>query len=225
MPADLLPIDDDATVWSVPRDHLATALAQRPLLVLLHGYGANERDLAGLIPLLADRYLVASVRAPLPIPAMPGGRAWFPLNVQDLNNPDPALANAASAGVLRWLETVQSQSRTSMPVGLLGFSQGGSIALQLLRHRPEDFTCAVVLSGFVVPGLLSGDTALEQIRPPVFWGHDDADPIIPPAAVDRLGAFLRGHTDLTARKYSGVGHGIGEPEMRDVLDFLHQRLR
>lgn len=220
----LLPVDASAVVWSVPAHQRDQALASRPLLVLLHGFGASERDMAGLFEVLGQDYVIASLRAPLPIGGMPGAHAWFPLDPQQLANPDAALADAATRGVLRWLEHTHSRVRSPGPVGLLGFSQGAAMSLQLLRHQPETFTCAVLLSGFAIPGLHSGDTALAQIRPPVFAGHDPADPVIPPVATERLGAFLREHTTVTARTYPGVGHGITAEEMDDVVDFLGAHL-
>ena len=53
-------------------------LATRPLVVLLHGWGADERDLAGLVPALPAEPVYASLRAPLPLPG--GGFGWFPLS-------------------------------------------------------------------------------------------------------------------------------------------------
>src|SRR5699024_1283645 len=41
----LLPLDADAVVWNVSRGELAEAVASRPLVTLMHGFGANERDL------------------------------------------------------------------------------------------------------------------------------------------------------------------------------------
>src|SRR5690606_10700549 len=64
---DALTLDDGLTLWSPEaRDGM-------PLLVLLHGYGADENDLFGLIPYLPDGIAVASVAAPLaPQWPMPG---------------------------------------------------------------------------------------------------------------------------------------------------------
>ena len=104
------------------------------------------------------------------------------------------------------------------------FSQGAAMCLQMLRHQPETFACAALLSGFVVPGLYSGDEALAQIRPPVFTGADPADPIIPPQASERLHVFAREHTTLTAKSYPAVGHGISPAELHDVVTFLGEHL-
>ncbi|UFU08117.1 alpha/beta hydrolase [Ruania halotolerans] len=223
----LLAVDEEAVLWSVPRGELPTALAHRPLLVLMHGYGADERDLTGLLRTITSSDpgvsgpVVASLRAPLP--AGPGF-AWFPIeDVTRAGSPDPALAAAATAGVMRWLERTQALARTHGPVGLLGFSQGGAMVTHLLRHHPELFACGVVLSGFTVPGLVGGDEALAQIRPPVFYGRGSADPLIPPAAIERTTAFLTAHTRLTSRVYP-VGHGIAPAEVDEVIAFLTTHL-
>lgn len=222
----VLPLDHGAVRWSVSPAELDAALASRPLVVLLHGFAAHEGDLASLAHVLPATPVYASLRAPLPVSGMPGGWAWFPLMLsEDAVDGDPRLADAAARGVLRWLESVQSRVRLPGPVSLLGFSQGGALALQLLRHEPETFACGVLLSAFAVPGVVEGDEALAQIEPPLFWGHDVADPVIPAEAVARLRSFASGHTSLTERRYPGAGHGITAAEAADVGAFLDEHAR
>lgn len=217
-----LPVDSAATVWSVARTELPEALDRRPLLILMHGYGSHEHDLAALGAHLDPAPVIASLRAPLP--AGPG-YAWFPItDPTRAGNPDLDLANAATAGVLRWLEEVQALVRTPGPVALLGFSQGGAMATHLLRHHPELFTCAVALSAFTVPGLVGGDQALAEISPPVYWGRGLADPLIGAEAIDRTEQFLSAHTTLTTRTFAGLGHGVSGEEIAEVAQFLRTHL-
>lgn len=215
-----LPISDAATWWSVPPSAVGAAIAARPLVVMLHGWGADERDLAGLVPALPGDLLYASLRAPLPLPGR--GFGWFPLTLTtaELGVPDTSLADAAARGVLTWLDRTLARARTHREVALLGFSQGAATALQVLRHAPELVSGAALLSGFAVPGLVAGDEALSQIRPPVLAGHDPADPVIPATATERLQSFLAGHTAVDARTYPGAGHGITTGEAADVGAFL-----
>lgn len=208
----VLPVDDAATVWVRPW----RADAQ-PLLLLMHGYGADQRDLVPLAQVFPAEYAVASIRAPLPLPQ--GGHAWFPIG-GDPGTPPLAVADAATAGVLAWLESAGAAERTG-PIVAAGFSQGGAMVTHLLRHAPESFAAGVVLSGFSVPGSVDGDARLARLRPPVFWGYDPTDPIVPGVAFGRTRAFLSDHVRLTERTY-GVGHGIGMDELADVAAFLAQ---
>src|ERR1043165_5086340 len=46
-----------------------------PLVILLHGYGSNERDLFDFRRFFPKTYMVISVRAPYTVPG--GGYQWF----------------------------------------------------------------------------------------------------------------------------------------------------
>ena len=59
-------------LWSKPEQERAG----KPLLVLLHGYGANEQDLLSLADMLPQDFAVASVARPASpwARALPGSR-------------------------------------------------------------------------------------------------------------------------------------------------------
>ena len=202
-------IDADIVQWTRP----AAERAGTPLLVALHGVGSNERDLLGLAPALPAAWTVASLRAPMP---WGPGWSWYPLGTPG----SPALepVDEAVAGVLDWIDSVAAEHPR---IGLLGFSQGGSMALQLLRARPGAFAFAVSLSGFVVPGVAdSRDEAVAAVRPRVFLVHGDLDPVIPPEATARTQAWAAAHTDLTDRSYAGLPHAVSAEELADVAAFV-----
>lgn len=204
-------IDDALTRWS------AGERAGRPLLVLLHGYGADENDLFGLVPYLPDGLAVASVAAPLTPPWPMPGRSWYPID--SLNTRDAAGITLAAEGLLRWLDAVAADAAH---VALLGFSQGAAVALQALRLAPERIDAVVVLSGYAAPGDLPNDAALQERRPPVFWGRGSRDDVIPPNLIDHTAQWLPSHAELSGRVYPGLTHSISEQELSDVDVFLSQ---
>ena len=205
-------IDESAVVWSAPERERAG----RPLLVLLHGYGSHEGDLFGLSPHLPLSPVIASLRAP----NVEGpGYSWFPLAGVSSASERLDAANSAARAVLAWLDTTQSTS-----VGLLGFSQGGALALQLMRLAPERFDYVVQLSGFALEGSLPGDAVLADSRPPVFWGRGTADQVIAGAFIEQTDAWLPGHSTLTERIYEDLPHGISQAELTDVNAFIQQHL-
>jgi len=221
-------VDSTRIRWSIPEGERARALAERPLLVLLHGYGSNADDLFGLVPNLPSEFVVASIEGLEP--AGPGW-AWFPLSVDPVTGDlvrDVTLAEEAAQSVLAWVDGLAEEYPDNPGVHVLGFSQGGAMALELLRHRPHDIESVVVLAGFALPAesapARARDSALAEARPPVFWGRDPNDPVISPAMIDVTRRWLPEHADLTARLYSGVGHGINLDELEDAAAFLADRL-
>lgn len=212
--ADIPALDDSVALWSAePADR-----AGRPLLVLLHGYGADERDLFGLAAYLPAEFVVVAVRAPLSPPWPSPGFSWYP--IETLNGRDPRHVTAAASRLIEWLDA----SAPGAPVGLLGFSQGAAVAIQALRLQPERFSFIVNLSGYAAPGELDGDEVLAELKPPAFWGRGTRDDVIPAPLVDHTVQWLPAHSDLSGRVYTGLTHSVSEVELDDVRTFLQKQL-
>lgn len=212
--AEIPALDDSVALWSAaPAER-----AGRPLLILLHGYGADEHDLFALTPHLPPQFVVAAVRAPLGLPFPSPGYSWYPIDGRDAH--DPTRVTDAASLVADWIDAIAPET----PVGLLGFSQGGAVALQAMRLRPERFAFAVNLSGYATPGPLPGDAALAERRPPVFWGRGSADQVIPEFLITHTVTWLPEHVELSGRVYPGLAHSVAEDELGDVRVFLDKRL-
>jgi phospholipase/carboxylesterase len=199
-----LSLDSSLVRWSVP----PAERGDRPVLLLLHGYGSDEHDLFGLVPYLPSEFVVASVRAPLAPPWPMPGASWYP--IEGLDGRDPDAVTRAARSVLAWIQDAVGDA----PVGLLGFSQGGAVAVSF----------AVVLAGYAAGGELPGDAVLAERRPPVFWGRGAADDVIPAHLIDATAQWLPGRSELSGRVYPGLTHSISQDELDDVRAFLDARL-
>ena len=189
-----------------------------PTAVFLHGWGSDENDLAGLARYLPRGLAWASVRAPLRHPSF--GYAWYQLDTEDsFGNLDRI--GAATESLWEFLDDTIPAPTPLIPIG---FSQGGLMASQLLRTRPERVHAAAILSGYVAPGALPADAALAVAQRPVFWGRGDADPVIPDAAIAVTEAFLPEHADLEVHIYPGLPHSVRERELADLTHFLERAL-
>lgn len=193
--------------------------ASRPepdtLVLLLHGYGSNERDLPGIVPHLGVDAPWASVRAPIEMGY--GAAAWFPLD--GANWLESAPIAAATAALWEWVDAEVSPSTRLVTVG---FSQGGMMASQLLRTRPERIAQTVILSGFVLSADQPADARLAKERPAVFWGRGTADAIVPEPLVTAASAWLGAHTTLTEKVYPGLAHSVHDAELADVKAHLNR---
>ena len=142
MNANPTPAVEPVVRWSRPEGERT-----EDLLIVLHGYGANEDDLFGLVPHLPEHVTVAAVRAPLPL--QPGSHAWFPLSQDPVTGELGSTAEPVREAVEAlhaWVQAVRGDFRT---VSLLGFSQGMAMATSLLRLDPEAYACTVALLSLI----------------------------------------------------------------------------
>ncbi|MGZ0711824.1 alpha/beta hydrolase (plasmid) [Coraliomargarita sp. W4R53] len=207
-------LNADAVLWSIDRE----ALDGRDLLLVLHGYGADEHDLFGLRAYFPDDLAVASLAAPLTPPWPAPGRSWYP--IEGLGGRDADATTAAAEAVLAWAD---EHAQGAASIGLLGFSQGGAVSLQTLRLAPERIDYVINLSGYVTPGSLPRDAELEELKPAVFWGRGTHDEVIPEPLVTHTTQWLPPHVELSGRVYQGLAHSVSEPELADVRIFIDKQ--
>ncbi len=196
-----------------------------PLLILLHGYGANEDDLFSLAPFVDERFFIVCVRAPIRIGM--GSYAWFRLGF----TPEGILIDPNEVETARQVlrqfvdEAVAAYHVDPKAVFLLGFSQGAMMSLDLALREPSLVSGIAALSGRIMPS--SNErfaTADELIGLPIFMAHGTSDPVLPIGhgreARDRLRELP---VSLTYREYE-MGHEICELELRDLTEWLTMQL-
>ncbi|MBO0799977.1 MAG: alpha/beta fold hydrolase, partial [Blastocatellia bacterium] len=118
-----------------------------PLLLLLHGFGANEDDLFSLAPYLDERFLIVSARAPLTL--QPHSYAWFNLNftpdgvIVDLEESRRSMLTLQKF-INELIDFYQIDRRS---VYLMGFSQGAMMSLEAALAYPGIAAALVSMSG------------------------------------------------------------------------------
>jgi phospholipase/carboxylesterase len=162
-------------------------------LVLIHGRGADEHDLFGLLDLLDPDRRLLGVAPGGPFALPPGGRHWYRLGGIPTPERETFLESARLLAEL--VDTLQ------VPVDrvvLGGFSQGAVMSWATAfgpgRARPAGL---LALSGFM-PSVEGFPLSLDSARDlPVAVAHGALDPIIPATfgreaadAMDAAGARL-----------------------------------
>jgi thioredoxin 1 len=200
--------------------NVVTGSAAERLLLLLHGYGADERDLGGLLGYLdpEGRFAAVLPRGPL---AAPPGFSWF-----DITNEEPEQVaesfGASLAAVDDLLDAACAEhgfARSEAVVG--GFSQGAALALALGLDRSDRDRPAGVLamSPAVRPGLFGVD--VERARDvPVLLQHGTADPMVPAAGTRNLAEALSSAGMPVEFHEYPMGHEVALESVQDAQRWL-----
>ena len=201
--------------------------AAKQLVVLLHGYGADGKDLIELgrqwqrnLPQAA----FVAPHAPERVSMSPVGRQWFPLTMRD---PAERWKGVTQARPLLDAFLDAELARHQLPssaLALVGFSQGTMMALHTGLRRQAAPAAIVGYSGLLV---LEGGKGPESLgvearsRPPILLIHGEADDLIPVTALFEAAQTLAAaeipcewHLSL------GLGHGIDGEGLRQGGEFI-----
>ena len=170
--------------WSLPDlpDHWPVAvLGEGPPLLLLHGFDSCHLEFRRLAPLLATTH-----------------RLYIPDLCGFGFTPRPQHGDYSPRGVLRHLEALLAAIATRegpQPLGLIGASMGGAVAIELARRLPPRIERLLLLA----PAGLSGR------------------PLPLPAGLDRLGVWFLGlagvRRALCRSAFADPDTSVGEAEL------------
>ncbi|WIA35235.1 hypothetical protein OEZ86_003697 [Tetradesmus obliquus] len=229
------------------------------LMLLLHGLGDKPAAFTALAQRMQlPQTACLALSGPLEVPETRGGRAWFRAFDDDweLIQPQPGekrrLNSLASTLALLTQQLLPALSAAGgwQPdqIQLLGFSQGGSVALELARccTGSQRLGGVVAISAALLEEQLeqhaapngssnsSTATSNSSSSSPVEAGtdalitHGDRDEVVPRSLVERSVAVLRkAGCNVSLQPLPGKGHSMisGPAEMRACMAFWAGRLK
>ncbi len=190
-------------------------------VVLLHGVGGSETNLADLAAAIAPDTLVVLPRALLQF--APGQFGWFRVN---FTASGPSIvtdeAEQSRQALIRFVAQLQAAYGIDpQKTVIAGFSQGGILSASVALSAPECVAGFGVLSGRILPELkphLAGKERLATLRGFIAHGEYDSKlPVVWAQRSDRLLDEL-GVAHLT-RLYP-IDHGISAAMQADFLEWL-----
>jgi len=188
----------------------------RNLVVFLHGYGADGKDLIDLANPFAMAMPNASFispDAPNPCAMSPSGREWFPIDQI------PTGAITASESLLNLIQAeANSLDLSFKEVILIGFSQGAMMSMQCLLINAYQFGAIIGYSGAL--RIENIEAANNQIikgkhiyaNTPVLLVHGEQDEVVPFQSLMNSKSLLNQvGFDVKTLSRPNLGHGI-DPE-------------
>ena len=192
-----------------------------PLVVVLHGRGADANDLADLAPMIDGpggyRFVFANAPTPFePYPGMTFGYSWF-----DGWPPTPESIAASRRELLAFLDQIAKRyPPKDGKIVLAGFSQGGLMALDVGFRTAQPLRGIVVMSGGLYETELPDLPARRDQR--VLIVHGTLDDMIPVVAARRARRVLEDHGVQPEYHEFPMGHHVTPESMAVVTDFIRR---
>ena len=186
----------------------------RAAMVLLHGRGATAEDIMTI---------ASEVQAPgwTYLAPQAAGSAWYPNPfTAPLESNEPYLS--AALDMVTSLVATLEATVPAQRIVLLGFSQGGCLALEWAARHARRYGAVVGLSaGLIGPEGTPRDYPGSFEETPVFLGCSDVDPYIPKQRVEGAADVLRRmHADVDLRFYPGMPHTVNEDELAAIRKLI-----
>ncbi len=207
------------------RSATAQASAKAPALILLHGVGSNEANLADFAARLDPRLTVILARGPIAFgPAQFG---WFNVRFTPAGPAiDAAQAEQSRRQLIAFAQGLPAAYEVDPArIWIAGFSQGGIMSASAALTAPDTLAGFGILSGRVLPEiapLIAGKTALGRLNAFVSHGRHDQKLGIH-FARSAQGLLQDLGVPLQYREYE-AGHELNEAMQRDFGDWMTQQI-
>ena len=194
-----------------------------PLILMLHGYGSDEKDLFAFSDYLPEKYTVISVQAPYSL--QPMGYAWYAINFDaDANKfSDTKQAVESREKIKTFItEAVEAYHINPEAVTLFGFSQGTILSFATALTYPHLVKNIIGLSGYIDKNMIDMAKKDDLKKLQVFSSHGSVDQVIPVEWGRKTPEILKSLNIECEFKEFPIGHGVNQENFEAVLDWLKQ---
>lgn len=195
-----------------------------PLLILLHGYGSNEKDLFSFAEELPEELLIVSAKAPYEMSY--GGYAWYAINFDNVNGKFSDLKQAKESidKIAIFIDEIKSRYNTNPnKTFLLGFSQGSILSYSLSFFYPNKVNNVIALSGYINTELLPTEIS-KNIKTDYYCSHGTVDQVLPVDWARKSKPFLDSLGLQNVYTEYPVGHGVAPQNFYSFKSWIMDRL-
>jgi phospholipase/carboxylesterase len=202
-------------------------------VIWLHGLGADGHDFVPIVPELVTKHWPAIrfvfPHAPVRAVTINGGarmRAWYDIKTLDR----AALGEAPGiresiALVAEIVGDLGTHGIAPEHIFVIGFSQGGALALSAALRFPQKLAGVVALSCYLpLAESLATEADPANANLPVFMAHGVQDPVVPMALGTLSAEILRARNLTVDWHQYPMPHSVCAEEIRDLREWMGARL-
>jgi len=196
----------------------------KQIIILLHGVGANGRNLLDIGHQLSSHFPEAyfiSPNAPHQYDRAPIGYQWFSLQdtsesslLKGLKEAEPYLNEFIDYQLKRF-------NLTEDNLAVIGFSQGTMLALHSLPRRSKPVALITALSGtLIAPHLLEKEL---KSKPKILFMYGEQDQVLPTKYMKLASQHLKNlGFNIETYRYPDLEHSINSEEIIKIIDTLKE---
>lgn len=189
-----------------------------PLIILIHGYGSNERDLFSLIDYFPSDAYVISLRAPKEL--FNDSYAWYDIYI-DGNNKfyDHKRAALIRDELSHFIDDISKNPNIDAHnITLIGFSQGAIISHAISFSYPEKIKNIMALSGVIDEKIMKKTNLVQKTN--IYVSHGTNDNVIDyEISKESLNFYTKNNIDFQFESYN-QGHGINQENLESMIKWL-----
>ncbi len=189
-----------------------------PLIILIHGYGSNERDLFSLIDYFPNDSYVISLRAPKEL--FNDSYAWYDIYL-DTNNKfyDHDAAALVRDELFHFINDLsKNPSIDSDNITLIGFSQGAILSHAISFSYPEKIKNIIALCGVIDEKIMKKTSLIPKTN--IYISHGTNDNLISyETSKESLNFYIENDIKFKFESYD-QGHGINQQNLEAMIKWL-----
>ncbi|HNP17158.1 MAG TPA: dienelactone hydrolase family protein [Fulvivirga sp.] len=183
----------------------------KKVLIMIHGRGANARDILGLSSHLnVSDYALFAPEAT--------NNTWYPYSfIAQPEQNEPWLSSALNL-LKEVVDEVSEQGTTPENIYFLGFSQGACLALEFVTRHAQKWGGVVAFTGGLIGDkIYQGNYSGDFNGTPVFIGTGNPDPHVPIERVNESVSILQKmNAKVHLQVHDGRPHSISPDEIEEA---------
>lgn len=197
-----------------------------PMFLLIHGYGANEKDLFLLFKNISYNFFIISIRAIYSLNF--GGYSWYDIySNNEMFSINLLQADESRKKIINFIyEAISFYNIDINNIWICGFSQGGILSYAIALHHSDIIKNVIILSGCPYKKLFPNTKKETMKKLNFFISHGKKDNIIPIKLARKIKYFLDYYNivNFYYKEYNS-GHSLNDFIFKDLIKWINNNLK
>jgi len=196
-----------------------------PVLIMVHGYGSNEKDLFSFSRAIPEHITIISLRGDIEI--QNNGYAWYNISLDFSGNKsyDIKKAHESRDKIVKCIDQCKEMYNIdNKNITLMGFSQGSMLVNAVALSFPEKVNNIISLSGAFDPNIIEISEIKSLKKLSFYVSHGTQDEILPfELSKQSLKILDQNDVNYIFEEYP-IGHGVSPDNFKSMLKWMNEKI-